>query len=56
LREWGVGPAPVAALPINAVAPGVLVEGPAPELTAPVRELHRRVRATRMGVPLDSLA
>jgi tRNA(Arg) A34 adenosine deaminase TadA len=56
LREWGVGPAPVAALPINAVAPDVMVEGPAPELTTQVRGLHRRARAARLGVPLDSLA
>ena len=27
-RAWGLPPAPVAALPINAVAPGVPVEGP----------------------------
>lgn len=56
LRSWGVAPAPVAALPVSAVAPGVLVEGPAPELTAEVRELHRRLRAARAGVSVASLA
>ena len=43
LREWGVGPAPVAALPIQAVAPGVVVDGPAPQLEQEVRALHRRL-------------
>ncbi|MFI6868140.1 nucleoside deaminase [Nocardia sp. NPDC050406] len=44
--EWSTafgGPAsPVAALPIQQVAPGIPVEGPAPELTEAIRELHRR--------------
>ncbi|GAB3441701.1 nucleoside deaminase [Phycicoccus ginsengisoli] len=56
LAEWGADPAPVTALPVNAVAPRVLVEGPAEELTATVRELHRRSQAGRRGIPLDSLA
>ena len=56
LRGWGVGPAPVAALPVQAVAPGVVVEGPAEELTDEVRELHRRLQAQRRGIPLESLA
>jgi len=56
LRQWGVEAAPVAALPVAAVAPGVLVEGPAPQLAAEVRELHRRSRAARLGVPVDRLA
>jgi tRNA(Arg) A34 adenosine deaminase TadA len=43
LREWGVPAAPVNALPVNAVAPGVPVDGPAPELVDEVRELHRRL-------------
>ena len=30
--EWGVPPSPVAPLPISTVAPGVEVDGPAPEL------------------------
>lgn len=44
LAEWGVAPAPVLPLPINAVAPGVAVEGPADELADEVRELQRRYR------------
>ena len=47
LRDWGVGPAPVAALPAQAVAPGVVVQGPAPELAYEVRELHRQLRERR---------
>ena len=42
LAGWGVPAAPVAALPINAVAPGILVEGPVPGLEDEVRELQRR--------------
>ena len=42
--DWGVAPAPVLPLPINAVAPGVAVEGPADELADEVRELQRRYR------------
>jgi hypothetical protein len=56
VREWGVGPAPVAPLPVGAVAPEIVVDGPAPELTDEVRELHRRLRAARSGVALDTLA
>ncbi|MDV6294090.1 nucleoside deaminase [Rhodococcus aetherivorans] len=42
LEEMGVPPAPVRALPIQEVAPGVTVEGPVPELLDEVRALHRR--------------
>ena len=42
LAEMGVPPAPVRALPIQEVAPGVAVEGPVPELAEQVRDLHRR--------------
>jgi tRNA(Arg) A34 adenosine deaminase TadA len=42
LDELGVPEAPVRALPVNEVAPGVAVEGPVPELVEEVRELHRR--------------
>ena len=42
LREWGVGPAPVNPLAINAVAPDVPVDGPAAELVDEVKALHRR--------------
>lgn len=39
--SWGLAPGPVAPLPINAVAPGVPVAGPAPQLADELRELHR---------------
>ena len=38
--EWGCPPSPVASLPINAVAPGVLVEGPAPEFVDTMKALY----------------
>ena len=40
--SWGLAAGPVLALPINAVAPGVPVSGPAPELADELRELHQR--------------
>ena len=42
LAEWGIGPAPVAALPIQTVAPGIEVGGPSAELADEVRGLHQR--------------
>ncbi len=42
LNELGVPEPPVRTLPVNEVAPGVLAEGPVPELTDEVRALHRR--------------
>ena len=42
LAELGVSPPPVATLPIQAIVPGVMVEGPVPDLADQVRELHRR--------------
>ncbi|WP_121841957.1 nucleoside deaminase [Streptomyces sp. S5] len=50
LNEWGVPASPVAPLPVAAVAPGVTVAGPAPELTAQVRALHARLH----GVAKDA--
>ncbi len=44
LAEWGVAAGPVAPLPVQEVAPGVPVAGPAPELTAEIRALHARAR------------
>jgi tRNA(Arg) A34 adenosine deaminase TadA len=41
-REWGASPSPVAALPITTVAPGVPVDGPAPELTETMKALYER--------------
>ncbi|MFC0861126.1 nucleoside deaminase [Sphaerimonospora cavernae] len=42
LAELGVPAAPVRALPIQEVAPGIVVEGPVPELAEQVHALHRR--------------
>lgn len=42
LAEWGVPPAPVATLPVTAVVPGAVVDGPADELADIMRELHRQ--------------
>ena len=48
-QGWGLAPGPVAPLPINAVAPGVPVGGPAPELADELRELHRRSAGRQEG-------
>jgi len=40
LNEWGVAPGPVAALPISAIAPGIAVDGPEPDLGEQVRALY----------------
>jgi tRNA(Arg) A34 adenosine deaminase TadA len=40
--EWGSAPSPVAALSVRDVVPGAVVDGPAPELEAEVRDLHDR--------------
>ena len=42
LAEMGVQPAPVMALPIQAIVPGIAVDGPAHDLAQEIRELHRR--------------
>ena len=42
LTEWGVPAGPVAGLPITAVVPGAVVDGPDDELAERVRALHRR--------------
>jgi tRNA(Arg) A34 adenosine deaminase TadA len=41
-REWGMEKGIIAPLPINAVAPGILVAGPEPSLTEEIRALHAR--------------
>ncbi len=41
--EMGLLPGPVRPLPIQQVAPGIAVDGPAPELAGAIRELHRRL-------------
>lgn len=38
---WGAAPSPVLPLPITAIAPGLRVDGPAPELEQEMRDLHR---------------
>jgi tRNA(Arg) A34 adenosine deaminase TadA len=40
LTEWGVPPGPVRPLAVQDVAPGVPVDGPAPELADELRALH----------------
>ncbi|CAA9391735.1 MAG: Uncharacterized cytidine deaminase-like protein SCO7258 [uncultured Nocardioides sp.] len=40
-QGWSLPSSPVAPLPINAVAPGVPVSGPAPHLVDELRGLHR---------------
>jgi tRNA(Arg) A34 adenosine deaminase TadA len=40
LAEWGAPPPPVAALPITTVAPGLVVDGPAPELADTMKALY----------------
>jgi tRNA(Arg) A34 adenosine deaminase TadA len=39
--EWGAPPSPVAALPITTVAPGLAVDGPAPELADTLKALYQ---------------
>lgn len=38
--DWGLADSPVVGLPVQAVAPGVPVDGPAPELEEEMRALH----------------
>ena len=40
--SWGSEPSPVTPFPIKDVVPGVVVDGPAPELEDDVRALHDR--------------
>ncbi|MDH6431890.1 tRNA(Arg) A34 adenosine deaminase TadA [Streptomyces sp. SAI-144] len=42
LTQLGVPAPPVRTLPVNEIAPDVIVEGPVPELTERVRQLHGR--------------
>lgn len=42
LDELGVPAPPVRTLPVHEIAPGAVVEGPVPEFTERVRQLHRR--------------
>ncbi len=45
--SWGAGESPVTPLPVNAVAPDVLVDGPAPELEQEMRALHEQLVVRR---------
>jgi hypothetical protein len=45
----GAPPSPVAALPIQTIAPGLVVEGPDPALSLRLRELHHRRAAAAHG-------
>jgi tRNA(Arg) A34 adenosine deaminase TadA len=47
LAELGVAPAPVLPRPINEIAPGIPVAGPAPQLAEQVRDLHRAFHSGR---------
>jgi tRNA(Arg) A34 adenosine deaminase TadA len=47
LKELGAEPSPVQPLPIQAVVPGVVVEGPVAEFVERVRDLHRHSHARR---------
>jgi tRNA(Arg) A34 adenosine deaminase TadA len=38
--EWGTAPSPVAPLSISAIAPGIEVDGPAPELAEAMKALY----------------
>ncbi|MEI5010509.1 nucleoside deaminase [Streptomyces sp. PmtA] len=49
LAELGLPAAPVRALPVRDVVPGLTVEGPVPGLAEEVRELHRRAHGERPG-------
>jgi tRNA(Arg) A34 adenosine deaminase TadA len=41
-QDWGAPQSPVAALPITAVAPGAVVDGPAPELAEMMKALYEK--------------
>ncbi|MFC9686509.1 nucleoside deaminase [Streptomyces sp. NPDC056948] len=47
LGELGVPAPPVRTLPVHEVAPGVIVDGPVPELTERIRDLHVRFHRGR---------
>jgi tRNA(Arg) A34 adenosine deaminase TadA len=42
LAELGIPPPPVSPLPIRTIVPGLIVEGPFPDLAEQIRDLHRR--------------
>lgn len=48
---WGLPAGPVLPLPVQAVAPGVPVDGPAPELADELRTLHHELQERRGRFP-----
>jgi tRNA(Arg) A34 adenosine deaminase TadA len=46
---WGLPTGPVRVLAVNEVAPGLSVDGPAPELEGELRELHHRAARRTTG-------
>ena len=48
-EEMGLPAGPVRPLPIQEIAPGIAVDGPAPQLTAEVRALHYRFHGKAVG-------
>ncbi|GAA2415149.1 nucleoside deaminase [Actinomadura vinacea] len=44
--EFGAAPSPVRPLPVQEVAPGVVVEGPVQRFEERMRELHRRLHSS----------
>ncbi len=46
VAEFGTPPGPVAALPIQQVAPGLTVQGPVSQFTETLKDLQRRYRVT----------
>jgi tRNA(Arg) A34 adenosine deaminase TadA len=49
LGEVGAASSPVAALPIQTIAPGLPVDGPEPSLSERLRDLHHRRAAAKAG-------
>ncbi|MFO7303877.1 MAG: nucleoside deaminase [Gammaproteobacteria bacterium] len=47
--EWGDPASPVRPIPINDIAPNVMVEGPVPQLVQQVRDLHLQARGRAHG-------
>ena len=50
LAEWGVPPGAVRPLAVQEVAPGIPVDGPAPELADEMRSLHLQLQRRRGAV------
>jgi tRNA(Arg) A34 adenosine deaminase TadA len=50
-RSWGLPDSPVATMPISAIVPAAMVDGPAPELEEDLRALHRRAAGSVAEAP-----